>query len=76
MTTRLTFQFDEESDYGQQVLDLVGLATSLMEADKEYTKTEVKEIAMEVRRQAKRIINNLTLGYVDPAEYVGKKGVE
>ena len=50
----MRFKFDEESEYGQEVLELVGLVNTLMEPDRIYTKTEVMKILKQIRGKTSR----------------------
>lgn len=52
-------KFDEETDYGQDVLQLIGEATQLMDPAKIFTKTEINAILIHVKVQAERIQHNM-----------------
>lgn len=53
-------KFDEESDYGQDVLELIGEVNLLMDMSKIYTKTEINAILIHVKVQAERIQHNMS----------------
>lgn len=44
--------YDEESDYGQQILQIMAELASLMDEDKLYTKTEICSILIKVKNYA------------------------
>ena len=71
MTARVSFAFNEGSAYGQDVLELLGMVSELMQEDKVYGKTEVKDRLNEIRKKSKSIINKFTYDYWDDREYVG-----
>lgn len=50
--------YREESDYGQDLLDLIGAATGLCE-DREYTPREIYDKLREVREIASTIQDNI-----------------
>lgn len=53
-------KFDEDSDYGQDVLQLIGEINELMNENKIYTKTEINGILIRVKVQAERIQHNMS----------------
>lgn len=55
-----SIRFIEESDYGQDVLNLLGEVSSLMDGDKTYTKTEINRILIHVKVQAEKIQQNMS----------------
>ena len=74
--SKLSFYFKEESDYGQDILELMAMDADLMDEDKVYQKTKTKQDLHQIKMRAQSIINKLTLGYIDDNQYVGLKGVE
>ena len=44
--------YDESSDYGQQILQIMGELATLMDEEKLYTKTEICSILSKVRNRA------------------------
>lgn len=76
MSKRLNFCYREETDYGQDILELAGMVAGLMNKEEVYQKTKTKEDLMEIKKKAQSIVNKLTLGYIDAEEYVGVKGVQ
>lgn len=47
----MKYPFKEESDYGQDILDLAGLVASLME-DRDYSKTEINTKMIFIKNKA------------------------
>lgn len=45
----MKIKYSEETDYGQDVLQLVGEISSLMDLDKEYTKKEILEALRKIK---------------------------
>lgn len=39
----MKIQYKEESEYGQEVLELIGMCVSLQDPEKEYTLGEIRE---------------------------------
>ena len=74
--SKLSFYFKEESDYGQDILELMAMVADLMDENKVYQKTKTKQDLHQIKMRAQSIINKLTLGYIDDKQYVGLKGVE
>ena len=50
----MKYPFKEESDYGQDILDLAGLVASLME-DRDYSKTEINTKMIFIKNKAANI---------------------
>lgn len=55
----MKFKFDEDSDYGQDVLDLVGTVNLLMEENRAYQKTDVNSILIQILVKARAIQDNM-----------------
>lgn len=53
-------RFFEESDYGQDVLELVGEVTQLMSQDRIFTKTEINTVLIHVKVKAEQIQRNMS----------------
>ena len=54
----MKYPFVEESDYGQDILDLAGLVASLME-DRDYSKKEINIKMMLIRKKAFDILKSM-----------------
>lgn len=52
---------EQETELGQDLLEIVGQAMTLIENDEGLTKTKILEAVNDMKRQAKRIITKLTL---------------
>lgn len=55
----MNFMYDEESDYGQALLNLLGLIGLLQDEEKTYTSTEVHDTLSEIAAEALRIRKQL-----------------
>lgn len=44
----MKIQYKEESEYGQEVLELIGMCVSLQDPEKEYTLGEIRDILREI----------------------------
>lgn len=44
----MKIQYKEESEYGQDVLELIGRCVSLQDPEKEYTLGEIRDILREI----------------------------
>lgn len=51
----------EETELGQDLLEVVGLAMTMIGNDEGLTKTKILEAVNDIMRQAKRIRNKLTI---------------
>lgn len=51
----MQFKYDEESPYGQEVLNLCGMVALLQDDEKTYTSAEVHDILSEIAAEALRI---------------------
>ena len=51
----MNFKYDEESEYGQALLNLLGLIGLLQDDEKTYTSTEVHDTLTEIVAEALRI---------------------
>lgn len=51
----MKIDYYEESDYGQDILELVGTIASLQDEGKEYTKTEINSTLISARVIIERI---------------------
>ncbi len=49
------FGFNEESDYGQEILELIGMVTELADPDGEYNKIDVRESLTRIEEKVRRI---------------------
>lgn len=69
----MRFFYDEQSNYGQQVLELLGLVESLRDPDKRYDSTEVHDILTEISAVAlmTRVQNDRTAHVYDKDTYRG-----
>ena len=45
----MKIQYKEESEYGQEVLELIGMCVSLQDPEKEYTLGEIREKLRQIR---------------------------
>lgn len=50
-----TYPFIEESDYGQDLLVLLGEISSLMDPEKEYSKTTINSTLIRIKNRASNI---------------------
>lgn len=55
----MKFKFDEDSDYGQDVLDLVGEVNLLMDENRSYQKTDVNAILIQIKVKSEAIQRNM-----------------
>lgn len=49
------FHFDEESDYGQEILELLAMVSELTDPDGEYNKIDVLESLTRIKEKVRRI---------------------
>ena len=49
------YEFDEETDYGQDILVLMGEVASLMEEGRLYSKTEINSTLIRIKNRAANI---------------------
>lgn len=55
-----TYPFIEESDYGQDILVLLGEVSSLMDPDKEYSKTAINQTLVRIKNRASNIQRDIS----------------
>lgn len=51
----MKIRYKEESDYGQDILELIGMCVSLQDPEKEYTLKELREALAHIRGRCNRI---------------------
>lgn len=51
----MKIRYKEESDYGQDILELIGMCVSLQDPEKEYTLKELHEALAHIRGRCNRI---------------------
>ncbi len=49
------FGFEEESDYGQEILELLTMVSELVDPDGEYNKIDVRESLTKIEEKVRRI---------------------
>lgn len=67
------YEFDEETDYGQDILELIGEVASLMEEDRTYSKTEINSTLIRIKNRAANIQHNIA-GKDRDAYFMGMDG--
>lgn len=55
VVVRMDFKYDEESEYGQALLNLLGLIGLLQDEEKTYNSMEVHDTLSEIAAEALRI---------------------
>ena len=65
--------FADETDYGQDVLQLVGEISSLMDADKEYTKREIMIALRKIKNWSYSLERRIVSTPFDDVYFTGVK---
>lgn len=70
----MKIRYKEESDYGQDILEIIGMCASLQDPEKEYTLKDIQETMTHIRGKCNVIYLHTSMyrkGSRDREEYLG-----